>query len=177
MKYAHYDDNFKLLGWYDKDIHLDIPIPYIELTDAQWKVAVTNRANYIDIETNEVVFKDDRNEEEIIKNLQDLLINKFNKTIIYELTINNNRFSTHRDDILKYKEATDTAELLNINVGLYTLDNKISLTIIEARDVIKQLTEKAYNDYWKIKNFELEVKALNTLEQLNNLIDSRGINE
>lgn len=170
MKYAHYDNNNKLLGWYDKDIHLDIPTPFIELTDAEWKTAVSNSANYVDIINNKVIFKDDRSEDELIINLQNLMINNFNKKILYELNIDNNIFSTRRDDILKYKEATDIAEMLGINVSLYTLDGVIiNLTIDEARDIIKKLSEKSYNDFWEMKNFELKVKSINNLQQLHNL--------
>lgn len=36
MKYAHIDENNKLLGWYSKEIHSELPTPIIEVTDEQW---------------------------------------------------------------------------------------------------------------------------------------------
>lgn len=46
MKYAHIE-NTKLLGWYDKDIHQNIPTPNIEVSDEQWQIALDNGHNKI----------------------------------------------------------------------------------------------------------------------------------
>ena len=47
MKYAHIDDNNKLLGWYDPAIHTDIPEPNIEILDEQWQIAINNNHNKV----------------------------------------------------------------------------------------------------------------------------------
>ncbi len=46
MKYANIEQNTnKLLGWYDKRIHLEIPTPNIEVTDEVWQEAININAN------------------------------------------------------------------------------------------------------------------------------------
>lgn len=46
MKYAHIENN-KLLGWYDSDIHDEIPTPNIQVTEEQWQEAINNNHNSI----------------------------------------------------------------------------------------------------------------------------------
>nr|DAP22316.1 MAG TPA: hypothetical protein [Caudoviricetes sp.] len=49
MKYAHYDKNTKrLLGYYDDEIHNDIPEPNIEISDEDWAKALNENANSVD---------------------------------------------------------------------------------------------------------------------------------
>ena len=63
MKYAHIEqDTNKLLGWYDKKIHLEIPTPNIEVTDEVWQEALNINANCY--ENGEFIRKDFRTEEE-----------------------------------------------------------------------------------------------------------------
>lgn len=48
MKYAHIEENGKILGWYDDTIHTLIPSPTIEISEEQWSIAVNdchNKAN------------------------------------------------------------------------------------------------------------------------------------
>ncbi len=47
MKYAHIDENNKLLGWYLKEIHSELPTPIIEVTNEQWQIAVNNNHNKV----------------------------------------------------------------------------------------------------------------------------------
>ncbi|WP_241086846.1 hypothetical protein [Candidatus Vondammii sp. HM_W22] len=42
MKFAHYDDNGNILGFYDNGIHIDIPEPNILLSEKEWKGCVNN---------------------------------------------------------------------------------------------------------------------------------------
>ena len=64
MKYANIEQNTnKLLGWYDKRIHLEIPTPNIEVTDEVWQEALNINANCY--ENGEFIRKDFRTEEEI----------------------------------------------------------------------------------------------------------------
>nr|DAS90862.1 MAG TPA: hypothetical protein [Caudoviricetes sp.] len=50
MKYAHYDkDTKRLLGYYDDEIHNDIPKPNIEISDEEWREALNKNANSVDV--------------------------------------------------------------------------------------------------------------------------------
>ena len=64
MKIAHIDENSKLLGWYDKDIHTSIPTPNIEVTDEQWQVAINSGHNKVN-EDGSTEYFDFRTSEEI----------------------------------------------------------------------------------------------------------------
>ena len=66
MKYANIENGTnKLLGWYDKEIHLEIPTPNIEVTDEVWQEALNINANCY--ENGEFIVKDFRTDEEIEK--------------------------------------------------------------------------------------------------------------
>lgn len=68
MKNAHYDkESQKLLGWYDKDIHKAIPTPHIEVSDEVWQKAISENANYVDVDTKTLLVKDFRTAKEIIE--------------------------------------------------------------------------------------------------------------
>ncbi|MCT7650931.1 hypothetical protein N5U19_08540 [Aliarcobacter butzleri] len=62
MKYAHIIDN-KLQGWYDSEIHTEIPTPNIEVTDEVWQEALNINANCY--ENGKFIVKDFRTPEEI----------------------------------------------------------------------------------------------------------------
>lgn len=47
MKKAHIDENNKLLGWYDTEIHTVIPEPNIDVTDEQWQNSINNNHNKV----------------------------------------------------------------------------------------------------------------------------------
>lgn len=64
MKYAHIDNNGKLLGWYDDSIHNTIPTPNIEVTKEQWQKAIDNNHNKVNLDGTTEVF-DFRTAEEI----------------------------------------------------------------------------------------------------------------
>ena len=63
MKYANIENGTnKLLGWYDKRIHLEIPTPNIEVTDEVWQEALNINANCY--ENGEFILKDFRTDEQ-----------------------------------------------------------------------------------------------------------------
>ena len=63
MKYANIENGTnKLLGWYDKEIHLEIPTPNIEVTDEVWQEALNINANCY--ENGEFIRKDFRTDEQ-----------------------------------------------------------------------------------------------------------------
>jgi len=63
MKYAHIDENNKLLGFYDDEVHSKIPEPKIQITKEQWKNALANNHNKINSDGTSETF-DFRTEEE-----------------------------------------------------------------------------------------------------------------
>ena len=57
MKYVNIENGTnKILGWYDNEIHLDIPTPNIEVTDEVWQEALSINANCY--ENGEFIVKD-----------------------------------------------------------------------------------------------------------------------
>lgn len=80
MKYAHIEETTqKLLGWYDKEIHTEIPTPNIKITDEQWQNAINNGHNKVNINGSTEMF-DFRTEME--KTKQELL-QKINEAKLY----------------------------------------------------------------------------------------------
>jgi len=94
MKYAHYDKtNGKLLGWYDSEVHgtyvpevpevlnadgtvktpavpsyydvSGLPTPNIEVSEADWQIAIDSAYNYVDATTNKLSHKDFRTLDEL----------------------------------------------------------------------------------------------------------------
>ena len=47
-KFAHVDENNKLLGWYDSGVHSSIPEPKIEVSEEQHLEAIENQHNYVE---------------------------------------------------------------------------------------------------------------------------------
>ena len=47
MKYAHVDNNGQILGWYDQEIHTDIPEPNVEVSEEVWQNALDSSHNTI----------------------------------------------------------------------------------------------------------------------------------
>ena len=70
MKYANIDKNNKILGWYDKDIHTEIPTPNIEITDEQWQIAINYGHNKVNVDGSTEIF-DFRTPEEIAQQIED----------------------------------------------------------------------------------------------------------
>jgi len=63
MKYAHLEkDTNKLLGWYDDNIHLEIPTPNIEVSEKVWQEAININANCY--EDGKFIIKDFRTDEQ-----------------------------------------------------------------------------------------------------------------
>ena len=65
MKYCHYEkESGKILGYYDKEIHAEIPSPAIEITDEVWQNAINNSHNCVNENGTTVLF-DFRSTDEI----------------------------------------------------------------------------------------------------------------
>ena len=64
MKYVNIENGTnKILGWYDNEIHLDIPTPNIEVDENDWQEALRINANCY--ENGEFIVKDFRTDVEI----------------------------------------------------------------------------------------------------------------
>lgn len=74
MKYAHLDEEKKILGWYDDNIHSEIPTPNVKVEDEVWQVAININANCY--EDGKFIVKDWRTEEEILKQELEIKINE-----------------------------------------------------------------------------------------------------
>ena len=71
MKYAYIvDETREIIGWFDSDIHDDIPTPKVEVTVENWNLALEENHNYID-EDGITSFKDFRTDEQIAVDDQD----------------------------------------------------------------------------------------------------------
>jgi len=47
MKYAHIDNNGQILGWYEDEIHSDIPEPNVQVSEEVWQNALDSSHNTI----------------------------------------------------------------------------------------------------------------------------------
>ena len=47
-KFAHIDENNKLLGWYDDEVHNSIPEPKVEVSEKQHIEAIEKQHNYVE---------------------------------------------------------------------------------------------------------------------------------
>lgn len=78
MKYAHLEKDInKLLGWYDDNIHLEIPTPNIKVSEKVWQEALRINANCY--EDGKFISKDFRTEKEIAEQELQVKINKANQ--------------------------------------------------------------------------------------------------
>lgn len=94
MKYLNFDSNGKILGFYDDEIHLNIPKPNAKITDEVWQEALKSGANFYDQKSGALSFKDFRSEDEILQELKKQMI-----TLIHEkkdeLNYSNYEFENH----------------------------------------------------------------------------------
>jgi len=47
MKHAHVDNNGQILGWYDQEIHTDIPEPNVQVSEEVWQNSINHSHNTI----------------------------------------------------------------------------------------------------------------------------------
>ena len=70
MRYAHIDEDNKIIGWYDSEIHKEIPTPNVEANNDVWQNAINNNHNKINNDGTTELF-DFRTDEEIAQSLID----------------------------------------------------------------------------------------------------------
>ena len=133
MKYANIENRTnKLLGWYDKRIHLEIPTPNIEVTDEVWQEALNINANCY--ENGEFIRKDFRTEEEKEKQRIQQIEDKCNQVIeaVYPF---------------KYKQINIT----NLLIPYTEEDREIMRTFINSK---RAICHKAITDGTKVEDVD-----------------------
>jgi len=63
--YAHINNNGEIQGWYNEEIHNNIPNPNIEVSYEIWQEAISINANFYNKKTNKFENKDFRSKEQI----------------------------------------------------------------------------------------------------------------
>jgi hypothetical protein len=76
MKIAHINEQNKLLGWYDTEIHSTIPIPNIEVTDEVWQNAINNNHNKVNLDGTTENYDFRSPEEIVVEELQNRMSKK-----------------------------------------------------------------------------------------------------
>ncbi len=101
--------------------------------------------------------------EAVNKKIAEYNINEF-------LVINEYVYSTKREDILKYKEATDISKNMGADtVKLKTGNGNVELSISESEGIIKQLSEKSLSDYWSKQDFIELVESKNEVSEIESI--------
>ncbi len=154
MKYAHIEGT-KILGWYDKEIHEDIPEPNIEVEDDEWQQAIDISANaYGD---DGFFVEDFVTEEEKIENALAGLkgLTKFDSDVVVDgIAYRGGYESAQRLNakrLLTIERGHDTFEYVDANDGL------ISLTVCEAREVWIAIAEEYENAFHEYKAKKREI--------------------
>ena len=58
MKYVRYDkDTNEILGYYDGEIHKNIPSPNFEISEKAWQEAINTNADHVNTKTKELIVK------------------------------------------------------------------------------------------------------------------------
>jgi len=114
MKKAHIDENNKLLGWYDTEIHTTIPEPNIIVSDEQWQISINNNHNKVNNDGSTENF-DFRTEDEKFSQEMEFLRFKRNKLLADTdyLALSDNTMSA---EMTTYRQA-----LRDITNGLTTV--------------------------------------------------------
>lgn len=136
MKYAHIENN-KLLGWYDSDIHSEIPTPSIEVSEEDWQEAIDINANYYDEESESFIAKDLRTEDEVISsNIASWKANR--KFLVSEIEVEYDG-NIYQGDETSQDRMSRALNGLPDDGSIYwrTKDNsKVSLTKVDLRQIL-----------------------------------------
>lgn len=94
MKYVNFNENGKILGFYDDEMHTSIPKPNTKITDEKWQEALRSGANFYDQKSKIFSFKDFRNKDEILQELKKEMIALIHQKKD-ELNFSNYEFENH----------------------------------------------------------------------------------
>lgn len=169
MKYAHIDENNKLLGWYSKEIHAELPTPIIEVSDEQWQIAIDNNHNKInnDGSTEYYNFNDT---EEIIQSIPQKL--EFCKKSPIGLT---EMFSTTHIEYLcprcrDYKSTPNDVFGSDYLKDIYNLRNNIPCEKCHSNCLIFE-----QNEFFKVLTQIIEASFFNNIYQVLGSKNSVGV--
>lgn len=133
MKYAHLKGN-KLLGWYDPDIHKEIPEPNVEVEEEVWQQALGDNANAY--EGGEFLVKDFLTREERRK--RDLIELKHSTEFDRKIVVNGISFYGGHESA----QRLNTKRMVTIEKGLS------SFSYFSADDVLIVLTLEEAKAIW-----------------------------
>lgn len=160
MKYAHYNKTTgKLLGWYDKEIHSNIPEPKIEMSDEDWQVAINNNYNYVDVTTKTLSYKD-------FRKLVELRTAKIQE-IVAEYSKANGEDIKFKDKLFTAKESDRNllAQVLSVGSvpkGFYwrAKDNtNVPMSYINVQQLGGLLLSRGQKNFDKLQTLKAKVKA------------------
>ena len=125
MKYAHIIDN-NLMGWYNTNIHSEIPTPNIEVSDEVWQEAIGINANCY--QDNRFINKDFRTTEEIETRRVALIKAKANEII-------ESIYPTFKQLNIIRLGGNDLIEMSNFIDSIRTISNKAELNGTALEDI------------------------------------------
>ena len=121
MKKAHIDENNKLLGWYDTEIHTTIPEPNIIVSDEQWQISINNNHNKVNNDGSTENF-DFRTEDEKFSQEMEFLRFKRNKLLA------DTDYLALSDNTMSAEMTTYRQNLRDITNGLTTVEDVNAVT-------------------------------------------------
>ncbi|MCF6207671.1 MAG: hypothetical protein L3J47_12420 [Sulfurovum sp.] len=167
MKYVHYDNAGKIIGWYDPLIHAEIPQSAVQVGDALWRQAVSINANHYNATDNTVSVVDYRTPDEIqsglLMSLGALCDAKTTeaKNYINGAPVSNEQLRRYEEkyEMAKAYKATGAyAETLQLEADLAgTTVDQLADLIIASGDAYKQAL---INFNAMIEAFRVKVKAM-----------------
>ena len=175
MKYAHYDKNTgKLLCWYSKDINSVIPEPYLKVSEKDWKKAIENNYNYIDIKKKTLSKKDFRSLEQIKQEkkqkIEMIYSSKSQEPIEYQLDSTNNytfQADSKSQDILT---KVITFAPLGFEVDWLDVDNnKVHLKLNELKELANLILTRNQELFVKKVILKKQVDSVSSADELKNI--------
>lgn len=156
MKYAHLEEKTnKILGWYDDEIHQNIPTPNIGITDETWQEAININANCYS--RNKFITKDFRTQKETDNQEAAELVskNKISKQLelssIKVTTTNGNIFDGNelaRNNMMSAILSADTVQITEAEwkladntiktISLDELKEALALAIQEVGNIVRK---------------------------------------
>ena len=149
LYYAHYEQSTKLiLGWYSDDIHgiptedgydlSNVPTPYMEVFLEDWRFAVDNEHNKVDLKNNSTLVYDFKSPEQKAEEAKRVArINS--KGLVREATVNHSGYIYQTDEDSLNSMAT---VIMSLDEGEYTIwrmkdNSEIAVTREDLRAALK----------------------------------------
>jgi len=170
MKIAYYDEtNGKLLGWYDDKIHKDIPTPNTEVSDENWKQAISINANFIDRD-GVLSKKDFRTLEQLkaskLKELEASYSNSIQQNIGYLDT-------TFQADKASQDLIASNLSVGSVPDGFYWQDinnEKVPMSYEDLQGLASAIQTRGLVSFGKLQELKALVKEATTVEELEEIL-------